>query len=378
MPDSFYLCRVNNVFFPFLCFVLIVGCTDEQTENENPLIAHDAQHRMKVDHARFFQLDSLLDGYRLNIINPSNGYVEESWELSYDSDRKGDNVIHVPLKSLAVESATQIGMIGALDAFDHLGGVSTMQYVYDERAHNAFKKKSIIEIGNEHLMKTESAVKAGINGVLHSALNGDLPNRQKFEQLGIHCIRIYEWQEVHPLGRAEWIKVIGILIGKEKEANAHFEQCVTNYESIKTTLAAVKKKPSVMSGNFIADAWYTPAGDSYMATLIADAAGDYRYAHTEGTASLSLPMEQVIIDNTDTQFWINCGFATKTALLNGNPKANLLAPYANGLYCYSKQMNYFWEQSAVYPDHVLADLASIFHPKILDAHKLVFYSKIDS
>ena len=55
----------------------------------------------------------------------------------------------------------------------------------------------------------------------------------QIKKLNILCLPIYDWKETHPLGKAEWIKFIGYLVGKQDEANDYFKHLEIRYNLLK-------------------------------------------------------------------------------------------------------------------------------------------------
>ena len=100
---------------------------------------------------------------------------------------------------------------------------------------------------------------------------------------------------------------------------------------------------------------------------------NYIYRKTKGTGSVTIPMENILMDTKEVKYWINPGFSTKAEIVKSNPKVKNLNCYNNGkIYCYSHDVNKFWELSAVQPHLVLADLYSIISvnsPKNLQFYK---------
>ena len=77
------------------------------------------------------------------------------------------------------------------------------------------------------------------------------------------------------------------------------------------------------------------------------------------------------------KYWINPGVSTKGVLSEMNPKAKFLGAYENGIYCYSHEMNKFWEMSAIEPDFLLEDFIHIFHPDFEPNAKLHYYKAVN-
>mgnify|MGYP003666089375 FL=1 len=101
------------------------------------------------------------------------------------------------------------------------------------------------------------------------------------------------------------------------------------------------------------------------------------YSDSKGTSSQEFSMEKILKENIDTEYWINTSMPTKDAVLKSNPKVRYLKSFSNNSYCYSSNMNLFWERSAAMPHVVLKDLVRILHPELELEGELYFYAKVN-
>lgn len=332
---------------------------------------------VKVEFAENFHVHSVKGGYELQLLDPNSHEVESTYTLTYDHSKKGDKVIHLPVVNIAVLSQTSVGMLSKLNALETITGISKIDYVYSPEIKKRFEAGEISEFGDETNLPIEKIVKSKTKLIVYSGFGSEFGGEEKLKKLGIQSIPNYEWRETHPLGRAEWIKFLGILIDKPTEANAIFEEIKSNYEDLRWKIRDLDDFPKVISGNFYSDQWTAPAGNSYMAILFQDAGAEYMYQSSNGTGSVFLPIEKVVSDNQKTDFWINPGVSSKGILSEMNPKAKFIGAFKKGLYCYSHQMNKFWEMSAIQPDFLLADFIHIFHPDFEPNSQLHFYKALN-
>ena len=86
-------------------------------------------------------------------------------------------------------------------------------------------------------------------------------------------MKMSDYMEQTPLGRAEWIKFIGLLFGKKAVADSIFSATERNYSALKTMAGAVPERPEVISETMTNGVWYVPGGASYKAVMYADAGG---------------------------------------------------------------------------------------------------------
>lgn len=313
--------------------------------------------------AKHFKITEDDNSRRLEILNPENGKTEYTLDVSGKQRYK-----------VICLSATSVGMFCELNAQNAILGIPSEKYLHDPILKSHFQTNRIQAYGDESALNVERIIASGANLVLFSGFGTDFPYAQQLNRIGIQTIPIYDWRENTPLGKAEWLLAIGSICGKEQEARSYFEKRVESYEHLKAKVANVRDKPKILSGNLLGDVWWAPAGNSYVAQLISDAGGDYLFKETKGTGSVALSMEEIVASG-EKDIWINPGMASKQLILEGNPLADKLNSFQR-IYCYSPNMNAFWENSATQPDFVLEDLIRIFHPELLDEGQFHFYSEI--
>jgi iron complex transport system substrate-binding protein len=348
--------------------ILLFGCTggnNLSTDTENNTSDKEVNSEIcSTEYAEHFQIENGDSVYILNILDPETKEVEKSFSINPSSNNK---VISL--------TATITGMLSILEQTDILVGVGDRDYIYDLDLIQRVQSGKLEEFGDESSYSLEKVLNSGANTVLYSGFGDKFPNQEKLEKLNIMILPIYDWREQHPLGKAEWIKVAGILCGKEKEALAFYSNVIEQYQENKSLVSGLQINPTVIAGNLWADVWYTPGGNSYMAKMIEEAGGDFVYKGMGRTGSSELTIEQILIDNKNTEIWLNPGLETKHAIIQNNPHAKHLKAIEK-TYCYSPNMAKFWERSAAEPHLMLSDLIHIFHPEIKEIDTLHFYKRI--
>ena len=237
--------------------------------------------------------------------------------------------------------------------------------------------EEVIEMGEQNSIPAESIIASKVDILIYDGFGHTFQHEEQLEKIGIVCLANYDWREIHPLGKAEWIKLYGYLTGKEKAAIDYFNEVEKEYNELKKIALNVVSKPSLFSGNMVGDIWNSPAGESFNAVLFKDANCKYVYANSKGTGSISKSFEQTLVDNRATDFWFNPGVVSKSELLKAHPKfSNFDAVKKNKVYSYSFSGNEFWERSAIEPHHVLSDLIHILHPEIENKRNYYFYRQL--
>lgn len=367
---------VDMKWMLILSLFIFASCGN-QTESE-----HQVQRSQEIEYAKHFSIIHHEDYTELVILNPENNQEEKKYALV----KRGSNVkvpsqfttLEIPLKSIVSLSGTHIGMMNKIKVVDLIKGVSNRKYIYNKSVLAGIDAGKVMEFEDFGLLNPESVLKTNSKIIVYSGFEGKAPaNEDKLAKLGIWCMPNYDWRENHPLGKAEWVKLFGVLFDKEKEANAYFNEVVQEYNSIKEMAQKLPNKPTVFSGMMYGDTWYMPAGDSYGAKLLRDAGGDYHIQDVNHTGSAAFTFEAVLKNHQHSQFWFNVEFPTKKQLLQLNDKYRYFDAFKNNhVYSYATKMNEFWENSAAEPHFVLSDYIQILHAGEVAKKPLHYYQKI--
>lgn len=336
---------------------LFIGCSP----NDKLKIDHEAQQSVSVEFANYFQLTSSAKGYTLSITNPNNNTLETTIEI--------DTTINYKIIS---GSSTINGMLSMLQSQSRLVGINNIDYVYDSKIKQLFQEGNLKEVQDLNTVSVESIVATRANILFYNGYGTTPEIANTLQELNIICIPLYDWKENEPLGKAEWIKVIGALTNQLDQAISIFANTNEHYTELKTKASLQKNKPKVLAGHLWGDIWNAPAGDSYLAHLIQDGGGDYVYSNTVGTGSIQKSIEQIIKENESTDIWLNPGYPNLKEVSLNNPHTDQLK-CSNQIYDYTANVNYYWERASLQPDLVLEDYIHIFAGKEDSLH---FYRRV--
>jgi len=364
---------ISKIFFLSL-LVLFTSCEENQ-----PSIQKNSNYS-NILHAENFKIIHRVNFVELQIFDPEKKRVERSYALV--SKNQASNVltnlprIEVPVEGLVCLSATHIGMLNKLHAIDFVKGISNKKYLENKELVKLVATKKVKEFESIDQLNPERILNSGANVVVYDGFGTFPANETKLQKLGVVCIPNYDWRETDPLGKAEWIKLFGLLTGKQLIANKYFDRIAQKYMDLKKEATTISKHPSLMSGSLIGDAWYMPSGQSFLANILKDAQLDYVEKNVKGTGSVSLSFEHCLNSFQNSSVWINPGFSSRKKLIQMNPKYRFFKAFqTKEIYCYSHNANYFWENSAVEPQHLLSDFIEI-NKGIASTKKLYFYRKL--
>ena len=99
--------------------------------------------------------------------------------------------------------------------------------------------------------------------------------------------------ETSPLGRAEWLRFYGLLVGQEQRGDSLFAQIEKEYLALKDLAAQATSRPTVLSDLKYGSAWYIAGGQSTTGRLYADAGADYVFAELPNSGSVPMAFETV-------------------------------------------------------------------------------------
>lgn len=292
--------------------------------------------------------------------------------------------IMIPIQSVIAMSSLHIAMLDYTASLDRLIGLGSFNYVNSLIVRNMIKAHRLKEVGTDGGMNNETIVSIHPDMIMVDA-NPD-SKFSKFQTLndaGIPVMINAGWLENTPLARTEWVKLMAAFVDKEGLVNKKFEQLEAHYNELVRIAAKTKSRPTAMIGMPYKGVWFVPAGKSYMAAFLSDAAMTYKWAQTKGTGSLSYNFESVAPIALSTQLWLNIGYVNskKEILATDSRYADFKAMKTGNLFNNNKKVNDigsndYWESGAVNPDIVLQDLIKIAHPDLFPNYQLVYYKKL--
>jgi iron complex transport system substrate-binding protein len=211
-------------------------------------------------------------------------------------------------------------------------------------------------------------------------------NFEKIRRLGIPIVEMPDYLEPTPLGRAAWMKHYGRLLGKEREADSLYAAVESAYYALRDSVRERMKvstapKPRVFTETKISSTWYVATGHSYIASLIADAGGDYVFRDVEGKGSKPFNPEVVFDKAQDADIWM-----FKYGASRDKTMAELAADWTNNSHFRAYQTNMvfgcnlsntrYFEETPFHPELLLRDYINIISPGTLKDSSLRYYKKI--
>lgn len=375
-------------FVFFLFAIALMGCKDQASQPT--AIESEPDTAVTVQYANGFEVETRA-GYRVLRIKEAWPGADKVFEYALGSTEILDTLsgtfdakVAVPIEQIVVTSTTHIPSLESLQVGETLIGFPNLDYISSEGTRARIEAGTVTELGQNESLNTEVLIELQPDALVTFAVSGDNATARTVAQTGIPVLYNSDWTEIHPLGKAEWIKFFGLLYGKEELANELFEQIETDYQQAKTLAATAQERPTVVSGAMYKDVWYLPQGQSWAAQFLKDASANYLWKDSEGTGSLSLNLEAVLEKGSQAQFWIGPGqFTSYVQMEEAHEVYTQFQAFQNNqVYSFTNNKGatggvIYYELAPNRPDLVLKDLIHILHPDLLPDHKPVFFSPLE-
>lgn len=314
-------------------------------------------------------------GYLMEVLNPWDStqtlgryaLVKETCTEAVRPE-EGLEQIALPVSSVISFSSTQWSIFLLMEEIARVKGILEGRYVHDPRMKALLADGVVKDVGTESAKNIEMMIQMRPDILLYSPYFDG--NQDPLKVTGAVLFPFADYLETTPLGRAEWIRVIGLLIGREHEADSCFEAIVQRYDQLKDLCADVEERPTVFSDLAFNGQWYVAGGQSYIARLFADAGADYIWKDNPSTASFPLDAETILAKARHADYWRVANSSsfpmTYSSLQKENAVYGLFDAYQNRhiIVCDIQETGYF-ETSQLEPDVLLADFIHFFHPERL-------------
>lgn len=347
----------------------LTACGSGQQEAPATTDALVLDHAYPLDYARQFTADVYTDGSVLLTIAESGDKFlvrpEGAAELSVLPE--GTVELRQPLENIYLVSSSMMDYFIHLDALDSiaLSGIRADGWYLDE-AKAAMEAGEITYAGKYSAPDYETIYSADCNLAIENTMIYHTPEvKEQLEKLGIPVFVERSSYEPHALGRMEWIKVYGTLLGCEDKAEKLFADKVDG-------IVDILQKPA--AGKTVSFFYITSNGAAnvrkstdYIAEMLSLAGGKYIFDDlTDDTAksTVNMQMESFYAGAKDADVMIynatiDSELQTLDQLLEKSPLlADFKAVKTGNVWCTEKNLY----QSTMELDELIRD----FHTVIAD------------
>ena len=324
------------------------------------------------------------NGYTLvTVANPWKGgvlhrYVLVPRDAELPHDLPEGTVVRTPVKRALVYSSVHTSLLRELGAIDAVRGIVDRQYFVDSLLLADVDAGNVADCGNSMNPTVEKVIDMQPDAILLSPYQD--ASYGQITQLDIPIIECADYLEYDPLGRAEWMKFYGLLVGQRERADSLYDAVVNAYDDVKQVAAKAASRPTVVTEMVISGVWSVPGGQSYMARIIRDAGGDYLWADDDNTGSLSLDFNQVLARAQQADYWfLKWTNINSLKDLQGVYELNKeMEAFKNKrVYVCDTEKSRFFDRVPFHPDLLLREFAAIMHPELFPGVETQMYHHID-
>lgn len=294
------------------------------------------------------------------------------------------DTVRTPLESNLVFTAPHCQLLTELGCQNAITGVCDKDYInipdIKSRAQaDAKVAHPIMDCGSSMQPDIERIIALHPEALLISPFENN-GGYGKLDKLRIPIIETADYMETSPLGRAEWIKLYGLLLSSSK-ADSLFSAIEKEYLQLKAEAAKLPLGLSILTERKTGNVWYVPGGKSTMGILLRDAHAKYIFADDQHSGSLSMSPEQIIAKGNQVDVWAFKYFGgnalTKQDLLAEYQGYQALKAFQTGtVYETDTSCEPYFELTSFHPEILLREFIILSHPEAGDKFgKLRFYKK---
>lgn len=298
---------------------ILTGCSssnggDSSAESETPGtdISSELTYTgsMELIYATEFSVDYYEGGYALITVADSDRYllIPEGGSLPSDIDSE-ITPLYQPLDEIYLVASAVMDMFISMDALECISFTGTQaDSWYLEEAKAAVENGDILYAGKYSAPDYELIIDEGCDLAIENTMIYHTPEvMEQLESFDIPVMVDYSSYESEPLGRTEWVKLYGLLCGREAEAEEAFEgqrQAFAEIEGEEET------------GYTVAFFYITSSGTvnvrnttDYLPKMIEMAGGEYVFSdlsdYTDSTSStITMQMEEFYAQAMDADYII--------------------------------------------------------------------------
>ena len=207
----------------------------EDREIAQELAGMKYDHSLELQYADQYAVDYYEGGYALITIAGGERFLLGPEDKEAPEGLDADiSVIQKPVQNIYLVATSAMDLFCALDGLDSisLSGTNADGW-YIDKAKKAMEDGDIAFAGKYSAPDYELILSKNCDLAIESTMIYHQPEvQEKLEKFGIPVLVEHSSYESHPLGRTEWIKLYGVLLGKEDQAQKIFQEQVDKLKSV--------------------------------------------------------------------------------------------------------------------------------------------------
>jgi len=296
-----------------MSFILVIlpGCNTSPAELPSKALgnAWQAESSLGLQYAKHFSVDYYQGGYKLISLSDGSRYLVVPQGVSTPQGIDQDiTVLQQPIDNIYLVATSAMCLFDALDALDqiYLSGTKQEDW-YIPNAKAAMEVGTMLYAGKYSAPDYELIMTSDCDLSIQSTMINHVPEvHESLKKAGIPILTDLSSYETHPLGRTEWIKLYGVLTGKEAAAKEIFDQQVSYMDSV----ADQGNIGKTVAFFYISSSGYVVARKSgdYVTKMIELAGGNYIFKDLgdpeQATSTVKVEMEKFYTTAKDADYII--------------------------------------------------------------------------
>lgn len=306
-------------------------------------------HSMELDYAKGFSVDYYDGGYAMITMTENGGrfLVVPEGAAAPDLQAADIVVLQQPVENIYLAASAVMDMFVSMDALGNIRLSGTKEDGwYVEEARAAMEAEEILYAGKYNMPDYELILKEDCGLAIESTMILHSPEvKEELESLGIPVLTDRSSYEEHPLGRTEWVKLYGVLIGREQEAEQAFDEQKEAFASVEneTVTEGTVAFFYITSNGAVS----VRKGGDYVPKMIELAGGDYIFSDLgddTASSSVNMQMEEFYAGAKDADYLIynstiDGGVNSLEDLLGKSPLFADFKAYATGnVFCTTQNL----------------------------------------
>jgi len=287
--------RKAYIFLPLiLCLAALTACGNTSDSGAFDLESTPSEH-MELLYAEQFSVDRYENGISLVTVGDGEKYLlvpeNETVETSGDI-----TVINTPVDNIYLAASSAMDLFFGIGADDKILATSTLERDWSlPYVKQAMSDEDILYAGKYSAPDYELILSEGCGIAIESTMIYHKPEvKEQLERFGIPVFVERSSYESHPLGRLEWVKLYGLMTGKEEEAEKLFSEQSELLQSVSQNGSAGKTAAFFYISQKGSAVVRKP--DDYVSKMIQLAGGEYIFTSDD------LNTEENAQSTTDMQF----------------------------------------------------------------------------
>lgn len=219
--------------------VLLTACVPKEQVADAPAAVEwdslSVESSLELQYADQFAVDYYTGGYALIHIVDGSEYLVVPEDAPVPAGLSEDTVVlQQPLDRLYLVATSAMDFFSALDGIKNirLSGTDEDGW-YIEKAKTAMRDGAMLYAGKYNSPDYELIYAEQCDLAVESTMIYHSPEvKEQLERLGIPVLVERSSYESNPLGRMEWIKLYGVLLGREEEAASIYRQALDNLQPV--------------------------------------------------------------------------------------------------------------------------------------------------